>query len=409
MIAFAAALSVFAPTVFFGYGEERIAIEPPYPLGGYTERRDRLASGVGSPLWVRAVTFESAGRRISMVSAELLTIPSSLTEAVRERLGSNWEVLIAATHTHSAPDSQMFNRRMTFKIPGIATYNADRFWEVVDCVVRAIRRSEPVHPLERIEIVRGRAGRNHPRVEGGVPLREVTAVRLLGGDFSCELLHFAAHATLLDEHWNLPNGDWPGAWAGQGKRRMVFQGAMGDLSPSARSPEEMAGALDFALATGEVRAEPQPTLAFVRVLFDPGERVVHPLFPARYGLPEPIARNLVKQFAQDRGEVVAVGLGSVVWVGVSCELASVPGLRIEAAARQLGFRYPLVVSFANDWLGYVVTPEQYAAGVYEATLSFYGPGMADRVVEAATQAVAALPVDAEGEAVQRTFHVGFGL
>ncbi len=408
MLAAVAAFWTFSPAVLFGYGEARIAVTPPYPLGGYTERRDRLASGPGSPLWVRAVTLESGGKRVSLISAELLTIPASLTAAVRSRLGTNWEVLMAATHTHSAPDSQMFNQRMAFKIPGIATYDPKRFQEIVGCILSAIRASEPVHALERIEVARGSAARNHPRVEGGVPLPAVTSVKLIGADASCELLHYAAHATILDEHWNLPDGDWPGAWAGEGRRRMVFQGAMGDLSPSAATPQEMAGALDYALAAGEAHVEPKPALQFTRVLFDPGERVLHPGFAARYGLPEPIARNLLRQFAPEVGEVVAVGLGSVVWVGVSCELASVPGRRIEAAAHRLGFRYPLVVSFANDWLGYVVTPEQYAAGVYEATLSFYGPGMADRVVEAANRALAALPVDAEGETVQRPLHVGFG-
>ena len=34
------------------------------------------------------------------------------------------------------------------------------------------------------------------------------------------------------------------------------------------------------------------------------------------------------------------------------------------------------VAHANDWTGYVVTPEVYARGGYESCMSFHGPGVA---------------------------------
>ncbi len=382
---------LLAPPVQFGFAETRLEVERPFPLGGYTERRDRMADPGGDPLWVRALTLSQGETKVTLVSAELLTIPGSLVEEVRRRLGDGRTMLVAATHTHSAPDSQMFNRRMTFKIPGIALFEERRLHEAAARIVDAIRRSEPRETLVSAEVRTGSARANRSRVEGGRPLERVTSVRLAGERTSVTLLHYAAHPTLLSEHWNVTHGDWPGAWAGQRRRRMVFNGAMGDLSPVADSPREMAASLDAAIEFVEPLTVRSPQLGVARASVLPGVPRPHPNFAARNSLPEPLAEMLVPRFAPPSGEVTVVRLGGVAWVGVPCELASVPGLRIMDAARRQGIETALVVSFANDWMGYVVTPEQYHAGEYEATLSLYGPGMAERVVSAAVQALRSLP------------------
>lgn len=392
MVALLCALFV-APPVQFGYAETRLEVERPFPLGGYTERRDRMADPGGDPLWVRALTLAQGEAKISLVSAELLTIPGSLVEEVRRRLGDDRTLFIAATHTHSAPDSQMFNRRMTFKIPGIALFNERRLDEAATLIVDAIRRSEPRETLVSVEVRTGSALANRPRLEGGRPLERVTSVRLVGQRTSVTLLHYAAHPTLLSEHWNVAHGDWPGAWMGHGRRRMFFNGAMGDLSPIAESPRGMAATLDAAVERVEPRIAAHPQLALARASVQVDKPRPHPNFAARNSLPEPLAAMLVERFAPPSGEVTVVRLGPVAWIGVPCELASVPGLRIMDAARRQGIETPLVVSFANDWMGYVVTPEQYDAGVYEATLSFYGSGTAQRVVSAAVRAMRALPLE----------------
>ena len=379
-----------APPVQFGFAETRLDLQRPFPLGGYTERRDRMADSGGDPLWIRALTLAQCETKVTFVSAELLTIPGSLVEEVRHRLGDDRTLFIAATHTHSAPDSQMFNRRMTFKIPGIALFDERRLQEVAGLVVDAIRRSEPKDEVVRVEVREGWARANRARVEGGRPLRTVTSVHLLGKRTSVTLLHYAAHPTLLSEHWNVTHGDWPGAWAGHGRRRVFFNGAMGDLSPVAASPRVMAATLDASLEVGVRRTFERPRLAVERASVVPGRPRPHPNFAARNSLPEPLAATLVERFAPPSGEVIVVRLGSVAWIGVPCELASLPGLRIMDAAKRQGIENPLVVSFVNEWMGYVVTPEQYDAGEYEATLCLYGPGTAERVVSAAVQALIAL-------------------
>lgn len=389
VIAFLCALLV-APPLQFGYAETRLDLDRPFPLGGYTERRDRMADVGGDPLWVRALTLVHRNTKVTLVSAELLTIPGSLVEEVRRRLGDDRTLFIAATHTHSAPDSQMFNRRMTFKIPGIALFDSRRLGEAATIIVGAIRRSEPHDTLLRLVVRQGFANANRPRVEGGRPLPTVTSVRFVGERTLVTLLHYAAHPTLLSEHWNVTHGDWPGVWAGHGRRRMFFNGAMGDLSPVAESPRQMAAMLDAALEHAEPRTFGQPDLGVAMASVPVDKPRPHPNFAARNAFPEPLAAMLVERFAPPGGEVTVVRLGPVAWIGVPCELASVPGLRITEAARRQGIETPLLVSFVNEWMGYVVTPEQYDRGEYEATLSFYGPGMAQRLVSSAVSALRAL-------------------
>lgn len=378
---------LIAHPVHFGYAEVRLALDRPFPLGGYTERRDRMADMDGDSLWIRALTLAQDKTKTTLVSAELLTIPGSLVEEVQRRLGDGRTLFIAATHTHSAPDSQMFNRRMTFKIPGIALFDSRRLEEAAAIIVDAIRRSEPHDTLLRLEVREGSANANRPRVEGGRPLPTVTSVRLVGQRTSVTLLHYAAHPTLLSEHWNVTHGDWPGAWTGYGRRRMFFNGAMADLSPVARTPREMAAILDAAIERADPQTSAQSQLAVAKVPVRVDKPHPHPNFAARNSLPEPLAAMLVERFAPPSGEITVVRLGNFALIGVPCELASVPGMRIMDAAQRQGIETALVVSFVNEWMGYVVTPEQYDAGEYEATLSFYGPGMAERVVSAAIQSM----------------------
>ena len=46
---------------------------------------------------------------------------------------------------------------------------------------------------------------------------------------------------------------------------------------------------------------------------------------------------------------------------------------------------PFVVAHANDWMGYAVSPEEYARGGYEACMSFFGPDFGPWLVDEAVR------------------------
>jgi hypothetical protein len=56
----------------------------------------------------------------------------------------------------------------------------------------------------------------------------------------------------------------------------------------------------------------------------------------------------------------------------------------------MGFSSVLVCSHVNGWMGYILDPEDYDRGGYEATLSFYGREEGTKVVDAAVAALKAL-------------------
>jgi hypothetical protein len=89
---------------------------------------------------------------------------------------------------------------------------------------------------------------------------------------------------------------------------------------------------------------------------------------------------LVRAFAPQEAALLLLEVGPVAFLGVPGEPTAEVGQELETALRHRGILFPLVVSFANDWMGYIVTMPQYFAGGYEASLSFYGAGVADILV-----------------------------
>lgn len=92
-----------------GAAKRNITPDPLLPVSG----------GMGAPvaatrklgeLMARALVVENGGTRLGVVSVDLIGFPSALGDRVRERVKRipAENILIAATHTHSAPDAYAF-------------------------------------------------------------------------------------------------------------------------------------------------------------------------------------------------------------------------------------------------------------------------------------------------------------
>ena len=65
-----------------------------------------------------------------------------------------------------------------------------------------------------------------------------------------------------------------------------------------------------------------------------------------------------------------------------CDLGVEIGLELKARARsQWGYQQLLVVSQANDYIGYVLAEENYRHGGYETRMSFFGPRLGESLKE----------------------------
>jgi hypothetical protein len=80
----------------------------------------------------------------------------------------------------------------------------------------------------------------------------------------------------------------------------------------------------------------------------------------------------------DDATLSLVAVGNTVFLGVPCDLTTGLGQELKAAARARGLD-PMVVGFANDYVGYCLPASLYERGDYEASLAFNGPNTGELI------------------------------
>jgi len=390
-------LALIAGLSTFSVQRAELDLTPPelLPLGGYTARGGKVAQPGGDPLYARVAILQHEGVRVALVSVEMLTVPESLYDEVQKRIGANLSLFLVATHTHCAPDSQMLNSRMTFAIPGIASYKRRWLEWYADRIVQAVKAAErdtpdigePSYTMAAAELNRGRR-------KFAWPDPYVTEFRLSGFPV---FTAYAAHATFYDSDRMTTSGDWPGQIAHL-RDTLVFPGAIGDVSPAADGSTAEEKITNFAKVLGDSLSQRSMgrgmerdlghgELRFVREPIQLEKPKPHPAFAKTNGIPEPLAQSLVDKFAPTQSEITAFRIGKLAVVGVPGEPTSHLGRRIRDAGRNLGFEWVLVCSHVNGWMGYILDPADYGRGGYEATLAFHGEEAGERVVDAGIRAL----------------------
>ncbi|MBS1704795.1 MAG: hypothetical protein JST40_02895 [Armatimonadetes bacterium] len=380
-----ALLAVSANTLYVGFGTASIVPPEPLPLGGYTARKDALMldDGKGDDLKVRVLVIKRGDMKVAIASADLLTIPASLNDAVEEHLDPTLHLYLAATHTHCAPDSQMLNDKMTFKVPGIAKF--DRKWlewfsQRIGVAVEDAEK-DCVHPVTSMAIERGTRDLNRGRRPKADPSKSRLLIQLTSGSSHYSIFSYAAHATNYDEKELHTRGDWPGVLSKKLEPGLVLAGAIGDVSPAGKG--ETPEARVSSMAEGLLKKDPKDRTRLITISdsfpFEWREAPIelakpspHPDFAKANGVNNALAQMAVSAFAPKMASVRMVRLGPVALIGIPGEPSSHLGKAWEAVATQMGCDFPVVNSHVGGWIGYLLDPEDYARGGYEATLNFYG-------------------------------------
>lgn len=364
----------------------KIDITPPelLPLGGYTARKGVICSAGGSKLYAHVLILGN----LTLVSVDMLTVPEGLYEEVRKKSGCP-NLWIVATHTHCAPDSQMLNPKMTMVVPGIASFSPRWFSWYSEKLCEAIQTAQtsPASLVASLDLVRTRVKLNRGRRKGAKPDETAWVLKSSGKPL---LASYAAHATFHEESWNRTDGDWPGLLSDR-LDCAVVPGAIGDVSPFApgHGPVEKCEnwVEKFVVSTSKTRgsrvwssSKPHKVMAQQSALSGP---VPHPSFAKAYGVPDALAGLLVNRFAQQSCWLQAAAFGKFLIVGIPGEPSADVGRQIQALAKKQGFPHCLVLSHTNGWIGYILNPEDYDRGGYEATLSFNGRTTSETLVESA--------------------------
>jgi len=397
-------------------GTARISITPnkPVMLGGYASRTN-LSQGVHDPLSARALALEQNGRRLLLMSLDILGFYNGTAEPIRQAILEQCqlkpaELFLCAIHTHSGPI-------LTFDSgkghSNNVEYTRSLQSKLIEVARQALSQIVPVHlgvgtgaspiGVNRREVSRDNAG-NKKIILGRNPSvltdREVQVLKLTrvdGNDLAGLLFAYATHSTSLGPRNLIISGDVHGLAAqfieqhlGEGVVAPAFAGASGDIDPWYRVLPE------FNTTNGWI---PEPVLLATLL----GEEVVHVLKGIQKSVTTGEIKTAIKTVqlpGKARGQtqaspadppapfVITVGcVGDISFVGLGGEVFTEIG---QAIKKTSPFSYTFVLTHCNEAGGYLPTRSSYASGGYEVQNSPFSPGADERLVEEVQRMLAEL-------------------
>lgn len=412
-------LSRIASAAELSAGAARIDITPPLeygsPLGGYGERMSRPAEGVHDRVLAKALVLSDGQQRFALVTLDIVGLSPAIKPAVVDKLeDGGWtagQIMLLPSHTHTGIEMNAVNPENTFDIPQIGIHNPRVYEFLVERLAQVIRDAGkelvPVRIGTTQTLITGwnRNRRNSPELDQDLT---VTRVDRHDGRPLAVFVNFTAHPTFMSGRDMLFSGDWPGhlqrtleALIGNDVVAMYSNGAEGDQSVIGRpdsgdSRYERAERYGRELGIVAFRQwEQASTQTDVEFDFRSStiklpERTWHPAFRetggAEYGLTEELLREMLPRLFPAEVDSVSLRVGDLLVLGVPGEMTARLGLEIKHKARAAtGAKCPIIGGLADVWVSYILPPDEYNKGGYEASVSFYGETLGPTIVEGVLQ------------------------
>jgi len=389
----------------------KIATPVGAPLAGYGKRGPgNRHDGELAPVEARALVVAGAGGRprVGLVALDILIVTPMLRQAIRERAAPLEldGLIVAATHTHSGPGAYVESRiaeavLMGWYDPAVLHALTAAAGTALEYATRALAPAALGVAIASSPSLA--ENRRHPEgpTDPSIPVLRVDGA---SGTAIATLFSLAAHPTVLGPDNARLSPDYPGAArqlvdARRGGVALFVAGPLGDQKPRVATPapgprdpaEQQRSARELGERLGTLVVEaaelaspaPDVPVGFAEVRFEP------PPLDVREACAGWVFAPLLHVAARITipGETVlaAARLGGLRL------LASPYELGVEVAAR-IRSRVPgplMLVAHANDWLGYLLEPPDFAAGGYESCLAFHGDDAALPFAEAAEQVLEA--------------------
>lgn len=240
-------------------GVARVVITPQQSMwmAGYANR-DHSSEGTLHDLWAKALVLEDAGgKRVVLVTADLLGIPKELSDHIRNQLESKYQlsraqVILNSSHTHSGPvlkgallDMYPLDALQGKKIEQYSIKLAD---QIVTLVGNALKALKPIQLYAQNGVTRFQVNRRNNNESTLLQQTELKgpndyAVPVLkvvdeAGKLMAVVFGYACHNTVLNGY------QWSGDYAGfaqlqleksyPGVTALFFQGAGADQNPLPR-------------------------------------------------------------------------------------------------------------------------------------------------------------------------------
>ena len=387
-------------------GVARIDITPkdPVTLSGYGSRKD-LSKGVHDPLSARVVAFESNGKRLVLVSTDLLGFYGGTAEQFRKTILAKFklqpaELFLTGIHTHAAPTLTLDKDKGHENNLKYTKTLEDRLLKVIG---EALDSTAPVHIGAGIGYSPVGSNRREVRLDGagwpkeaiklgrnpyGPTDKQVLVAKIAKADGApvAVLFDYATHATALGPKNYIISGDVLGL-AEQFVEKILgpdviapaFAGASGDIDPWYRIVP------GFDTEGGWI---PEPVLLGILL----GEEVVHVYRNIKQAsgaakIESAFIKLALPKKPDDNSNdkttylnITAGRAGDIAFIGFGCEMCTEIGMAIKAASP---FKHTFVITHCNGAAGYLPTKDMYKEGGYEVRSSSFAPQAADMVTKQA--------------------------
>lgn len=369
-------------------GWAKVNLTPAYttPTGGYGVRRGKHWTIVHDSIFARALVLDNGGSRVAVVGLDLLIVPPTVVEQLRQRLpevGLRWEqVYMGATHTHNSLGGWA---------PGVVgTLIAGDFEQrivdhITNAVLQAIRQaSGQLAPTTVGYVETAVPDLIHNRLHNNGPEDDrvrVLQLRKASGQTAL-LTSFAAHSTIVDS--NVPqwlSRDWPGVFVDNLEKQpehfaLYLAGAVGSMAPTEIGPTEddqlrfMGDSLAARVQTALRNSQTQPdsalglltlplTLREAHVRVSDGWRIRPWLFLKLYG--------------DYPTEIKALRIGPAVLLGMPADFSGELATKLTTESAKLKLN-GMITSFNGGYIGYVTPDEYYQEARYETRdMNWFGP------------------------------------
>ncbi|UCC96431.1 MAG: neutral/alkaline non-lysosomal ceramidase N-terminal domain-containing protein [Phycisphaerales bacterium] len=406
-----AVLPTHAATSGLRAGAARIDITPekPIKMAGYGART-ALSEGVHDPLSARVVAFENNGKRLILVSSDLIGFYRDTSTHFRRLIVDEFrldpsELFLSSIHTHGGPTLTIDKENGH---PNNLEYTKSLEPKLIEVIRKAMENMAPVRVGADVGYSPVGVNRRELRFDGtgnsqirlgrnpyGPTDKEVLVMKLTRADGSicAALFDYASHATCMGGKNLIVTGDILGLCEqfvekilGPDVIAAGFAGASGNIDPWFRVLPS------FNTEPGWV---PEPVLLGTFL----GEEVVHvfrdidgeisgsgDIATAFVTLELPgKPRNQVevsKDCPPTSLNVSAARVGNIAFVGLGAEVLTEIGMAIKAGSP---YEHTFVITHCNGASSYLPPEHLYIEGGYEITSSPFAPQAAEMVVKQAVK------------------------
>lgn len=215
-------------------------ITPPLDLemAGFGPFMERKATAIHDPLLAHAMVLVAGGKRLAMVSCDVLAVSRELTHSVRREVEAGTgipgpHIMVSATHTHSGPAVPRLigwgnqDPEYLSKLPGL----------VAGALIAASKNVQPVETFYGEVPVEG-IGKNREWPDGPVDRKLRVLKFMRDGQLVGFIVHHSVHNVIFSEQMRAYSSDLTGVGMAKvaeehpGAVGIYLQGACGDINPA---------------------------------------------------------------------------------------------------------------------------------------------------------------------------------